>query len=602
MSGVRTFEPEELRPPLIAGVGVFIGASMLALSVTGLLWRIDALAFGLCFLAAALASGLWLRRSGARPGIPLWFVVLLVPLLVIPALASLSPPTGWDEVAYGAALPRDYARAGRFFYNDDYGPYSAFPGNYQALVTASLVIFGDVIPARFFNVLLAFGLAVVAVHISRRLGTSRPVALITAVLVLSATSLLAVVPMIKNDVANGFFQSLTLLALAGYAARREPSRLALGAFFLGTAVGIKYSSLLFALSVTPLMVVLVLRGAVSRGERLRGLALFGGVALAAALPWYARNAAVFGNPFFPFLNELLGAENNFTAEHSALTREMFEGLAGYTWSTGTVGVLLKRVGSGFGWVPVLLSVPGLVAVMLRRRDTVSVFLGAAFVSFGLVVFFAGHWQPRYFLSLLVLSCAFAAAALEEIGRVTHLVPGRRRTAAVALGILTLTVGGDSIWTQWRARGERVRDNLWMDRQELVRSYVPFWRFADWANRNLAPDDKIAVGMGVQPFYYLDRPYFHIHPMTEKGNLQALQTPEEYLQAFRSLGITWLGFRRFRDGAKYSKARTPRRHAFLLRFFRARGALERSGKLTFVTRVGGVRVYRIEAPDAEKELP
>ncbi len=224
-----TSDPGELRPPLIAGAGVFIGASMLALSVTGLLWRIDALSFGLCFLAAALASGLWLRRSGARPGIPLWSVLLLVPLLVLPAVASLSPPFGWDEVAYGAALPRDYARAGRFFYNADYGPYSAFPANYQ--------------------------------------------------------------------------------------------------------------------------------------------------------------------------------------------------------------------------------------------------------------------------------------------------------------------------------------------------------------------------------HYLDRPYFHIHPMTEKGNLQALQTPDEYLQAFRSLGLTWLGFWRFRDSARYPEANTPRRHAFLLRFFRARGALERSGKITFVTRVGDVRVYRIEAPAA-----
>ena len=597
-----TSDPGELRPPLIAGAGLFIGASMLALSVTGLLWRIDALSFGLCFLAAALASGLWLRRSGARPGIPRWSVLLLVPLLVLPAVASLSPPFGWDEVAYGAALPRDYARAGRFFYNADYGPYSAFPANYQALATASLVFVGDVTPARSLSVLLALGLAVVAVHISLRLGVSRPVALIAGVLVLSADALLSIVPMVKNDTANGFFQSLALLSLASYAARREPSRLALGAFFLGTAVGIKYSSLLFALSVAPLTVWLVLRGAVNRGERLRDLAVFGGVALATALPWYARNVVVFGNPLFPFLNEFVGADNGFTAEHSALTREMFKGLAGYTWSTGTVGDFLKGAYGGFGWAPVLLSVPGLLAAVARRRDAASVFLGAVFVSFGLVTLFAGYWSPRYFLSLLALSSAFAAVALDEIGRVAHLVPGRRRTAAVALAILTLAVGGGSLWRQWRARGEVVRHVVRMDRQEFVRTHVAFWEFADWANRNLAPDDKIGVGVGVQPFYYLDRPYFHIHPMTEKGNLQALQTPDEYLQAFRSLGLTWLGFRRFRDGARYPEARTPRRHAFLLRFFRARGALERSGKITFVTRVGDVRVYRIEAPAAAKELP
>ena len=52
-------------------------------------------------------------------------------------------------------MPRDYALAGRFFYNADYGPYSAFPSNYEALTTASLVLFDEVVPARVLNALLA---------------------------------------------------------------------------------------------------------------------------------------------------------------------------------------------------------------------------------------------------------------------------------------------------------------------------------------------------------------------------------------------------------------------------------------------------------------
>jgi hypothetical protein len=603
LRGVRTLapEPEELRPPLVAGAGLFVGASMLTLSATGILWRIDALSTGVCLVAALLVSGLWVLRAGARPGIPVWVLVLLLPFLVLPTVAAMAPPNSWDEVAYGAALPRDYAHAGRFFYNADYGPYSAFPGNYEALATASLVLMGDVIPARVLNVLLALGLAVIAVHLSRHLGVSRPIALCAAVLVLSADALLASVPMVKNDVANAFFQSLALLSIASYAATRRPSRLVLGAFFLGTAVGIKYSSLQFALCVAPLTVGLILGGPGSHSQRLRSLGVFGIVTSATALPWYARNYVVFGNPFFPFLNELLAARNGFTAEHSAITREMFGGLTGYSWSTGSVSAFLSGATTGFGWVPVLLLVPGLLAVVLRKRDAAAVFLGAVLISFGLVTLFAGYWSPRYFLSLLILSSAFAGAVLAEILRVAHLVLGRR-PSVVALGLLIVALGGCSIRWQWRTSGELVRDVLRLGRQDFVRTHVPYWSLADWANRNLAPGDKIGIGVNVQPFYYLNQPYFHIHPMTEKGNLQSLQTPEEFLRAFRALGLTWLAFLPTLDEARYPEATTPRMNAFLRRFYRAREALTQSGKLTLVTTVQGVRVYRIEAPWAGDETP
>ena len=584
----------ELQVPLVAGAGLFVGASMLALSATGLLWRIDAVSAGACLVAALLVSGLWVLRTAAPSGIPIWVLVLLLPLLVLPTVAAMAPPHVWDEVAYGAALPRDYALAGRFFYNADYGPYSAFPGNYEALVTASLVLTGDVMPARVLNVLLALGLAVIVVNLSRDLGVSRPVALSTAVLVLSASALLTSVPMARNDVANAFFQSLALLSLARYAARRELSRLALGAFFLGTAVGVKYSSLQFALCVAPLTVGLVLGGPGTRRQKLLGLGVFGTIASAAALPWYARNSLQFGNPFFPFLNDFLGARNRFTAEHSAITREMFGALTGYSWSTGTVGGFLSGAAGGFGWVPVLLSVPGLVAAVARKRDAASVFLGSAMVSLALVTLFAGYWLPRYFLSLLVLSSAFAGVAVAEILRGARLVLGRR-PPVVAIGLLAVALGAGSIRWQWRASGEIVRDVLRLERQQFARVHAPYWSVADWANRNLARGDKIGIGVNVQPFYYLDRPYLHIHPMTEKGNLQSLQTPDEYLRAFHALGLTWLAFSPYSDETAYPEAAAPRTKAFLRRFYRARKDLARRGKLSLVTTVSGVRIYRIEAP-------
>jgi hypothetical protein len=586
---------EESRQPLVVGAGLFLAASAFALSATGILWHLHALSVGACLVAGLLVFGLWVSRFGVRRDIPIWALVLLSSLLLIPIAAALTPPQDKDEVAFGATLPRDYALAGRFFYNADYGPYSAFPGNYEALATASLVLLGDVTPARVLSVLLAFGLAVIAFHLSRQVGVSRPVALCAALLVLSAESLLSAAPMVKNDVANAFFQSLALLSIASYAARHEPRNLALGGFFLGTAIGVKYSSLEFALCIVPLTVGLVLTGPGRLSQRLRSVAIFGVVTLAAALPWYARNYVLFDNPFFPFLNEILGAHNGFTAEHSALTREMFNGWSGYSWRTGTASGFLSGVTRGFGWVPVVLSVPGALVAVVRRRDAVSWFLGVALLSLGLVTLFAGYWLPRYFFSVLVLSSVFAAVALSEILRAAGPVLGRR-ALVVALGLLALALGGSTLRWEWRTRGRCVRDAVYIKRhaQEFVRTNVRHWEVADWVNRNLGPDDRIGVGMNVQPFYYMRRPYFHIHPMTEKGNLQSLRTPEEFLQAFRALGLTWLAYSPHSD-AGYPVATAPRMNAFLWRFDRARKALAQSGKLTPVTTIQGVRIYRIEGP-------
>ncbi len=566
---------------------------MLTLSTTGLLWGINRLSVGLCILAALAVSVLWARRSGARLGASAWVLALLLPLLAVPTVAALAPPHLWDEVAYGAALPRDYALAGRFFYNADYGPYSAFPSNYEALAAASLVLVGDVIPARVLNAFLALGLAVVALHLSRRLGVPGPAALLAPVLVLSAPALLGSVPMVRNDAANAFFQCLAVLSIADYARRRALGQLALGAFFLGTAVGTKYSSLQFALCLAPLAIGLILRGPEGWAERLRIVAVFGSVALVAALPWYARNFVVFGNPVFPFLNETLGAVNAFTPEQSTITREMFGGLSGYSWSTGTLAGFFSGAVRGFGWGPILLTVPGLLIAIPRRRDAVSVFLAAILASYGLLNLLAGFWQPRYVLSLLVLASAFATVVVAQTLELARRRLQRRWTLTAAVGVLILALGADSVRWQWRENGELVQDLLRLEPREFLERRGPFWRFADWVNWNTMPDARIGVGVNVQPFYYLNRGYFHIHPMTEKGNLQSLQTPEEFLCAFRALGLDWLGFVRYRDEASYPKARTPHMHAFLRRLNQAVGALERSGEIRLLTRVSAVRVYRIE---------
>lgn len=57
----------------------------------------------------------------------------------------------------------------------------------------------------------------------------------------------AFVPMVKNDVANAFFQCLAIMACVRYLAVETRPSLALAGSFVGIAIAIKYSMLQFAL-------------------------------------------------------------------------------------------------------------------------------------------------------------------------------------------------------------------------------------------------------------------------------------------------------------------------------------------------------------------
>jgi hypothetical protein len=588
--------------PLVAWGGLVVGVCMLALSTTGILWRIDTLSVSLSLVAALGVSALALGRFQPRLVLAWPYVLLLSALLVIPLLASSAPPYHWDEVAYTATLPRDYARAGRFFYNGDYGSFSAFPANYEAVTTAGLVLVGNVTAPRVLNVILMWGLALSAASLSVRLGVPRGVAPIAAVLVLAAPVVHASALMVKNDLAAGFFQALTLLALAAFSSRRSPAVLALAGFFLGTAVGTKYSSLTFALCVAPLALLLIVRGSPSRVSCLRGTLAFGMATVVTALPWYGRNLVLLGNPFFPFFNDILGADNAFTALHSTLNREMFDGLTDYSWHSGTVRTFLAQVGAGFGWLPLVLSIPGLWVAVGKRRSEASLLLAAAFVSYGLVTLVAGYWLPRFFVSQLVLASALAALFVAEILRAEGLRSHRWRADTLLVAFLVLSIGGTALRREHDARRGLIEALYGQDRPEFIRSHVPYWDVAHWINLHTVPGARVGMGLQLKPFFYLERPYFNIQPLNEKGNLQALETADEYLRAFHAIGLEWVAVNRWRPGRTYLRSRAPHVIAFRKRFERAMDTLSRDGRLELAAVRSGVRIFRVPAPDAGRGGP
>lgn len=572
--------------PCVISLGVFVGVSAISLSMTGLLGRLTAVTVGICLLAALVASVLFARWSGTTrlPGL----VWIAFPLLLPSALAALSlPPHTWDEVAYGAALPRDFARAGCLFYNSDYGAYAAFPANYEALVTASLLLTSDVWFTQFLNVVLTLGMAVIAVLLARAVGAAKPASLLAGLFVLCAPAVIEVAPLTKNDVANAFFQSVAVLVLVE--CRGLPAVTLSGAF-LGVSLGIKYSSLHFVLALTPFALLLMTRSAASRAEALKRVSSWAASLVLFGSPWYLRNLVLFSNPVYPFMNDLLGLSNGFTREQSALLRESFDGLADFSFRTGTPTTFAMRVARGFGLLPMTLLVPGALLALRAARRRPGVLLAGTAITYVLLTLFAGFWEPRYFLALLVLSSALAALALQSLGNAVERIGfaplGPARLALLA-GAVVAVWGG---YPHWREHWRDVRA-VWLEgRKAFVENRVAYIAVAQWLNTHMSKDDRVAIGFNIQPFYYLERPYYHIHPLTE-GDLVAAQNPEEVEAALRHVGATLLAFSGS-DGT-YFETLAPKISAYRERLWLALRRLRQAGKLQLVATIAGVRILRLE---------
>jgi hypothetical protein len=404
--------------------------------------------------------------------------------------------------------------------------------------------------------------------------------------------------MVKNDVATAFFQCLAIMACVRYLAVESRSALALAGIFVGIAIGIKYSSLPFALCLTACVAIFVARARSPAGKKCGDIAIF---ALCLALwgsPWYARNLFLFHNPLFPFYNDLLHANNAFGPEQSMLLKESFGGAANTSLAHGDLSAFAWRYLHGFGYFPVLLFLPGLASALMVEGSRQALFLGCITLSYWAMTFALGLWEPRYSLSLLMLCAVFTAVLpIKVIG----LLGEHRALAALRVAIVAASaVGLVAIGTVRQIKQYRSVLTDWgsLDATEFYRRHVAFWEVADWLNQHLDANDRVGIGVNVQPFLYMDRPYFHIHPISEKGNLQAQETPEDFVRVFGALGLTTLAiFPWDPETEGYGAAANPHYHQFVTRLYQAVAILQRTGRLKLVTVVNGVSVFRIPKSSA-----
>jgi len=220
----------------------------------------------------------------------------------------------------------------------------------------------------------------------------------------------------------------------------------------------------------------------------------------------------------------------------------------WSFNTGSIFDFHKIFILQFGvlW-PLSFVAAGYIIITARKQSPLVIYIAGFFFSFQFLTYRFGFWEPRYLLVLLFIGSILSGIFLKSIVIISstfpHSSPYREKYVNMRKKIPSLIIAASvagGLGVQSSFLFPLIRDNYLLDRHEFFNTHSRFYSVARWANSNLGNDDRIAM-MGPQPFYFLDKPYFHIHPLSEKGDFQSAETVHDLCKRFHDIGISHISY-------------------------------------------------------------
>jgi hypothetical protein len=485
-----------------------------------------------------------------RPGGPLvWAVWALIAFIAAGnLLAALAPEVFYDSLVYHLALPQLYLLRGGLSATPE-NIYSGLPMGVQMLYGMALSLSGDDLAAflhAFFGLMTAVGLFAVL----RRIAGPRAGAL--AALLFYACPLVVYASWACGvDLASAFYIMAALGALTGStggAPERAGGRSVLAGLLVGFAAGTKFN-------VAPVAGALVLGHAwLERraGRGWRGPLLMGAAAAVATLPWFAKTAALYGNPFYPFLHVSLGSLHPADWKaflEAAGSRDLkavlttAAGFADFLTFPARFTVGSWPVGDWPG--PVLAALaPAALAVRWGgggEGEPPAWRLAAGLAALGFCSWWLASSLVRYLVPTLPLVAAAVALAVER-----GAWPAGVRRALWAAAFVGSLLGYQCAWRQGGGIGQwafvrgKVSKEDYLSRQRVTYG-LPYYPAARWVNANLPPQAKVLL-LGESRGFYLERDFvaatvYDHNPFWTAASAAA--DPADLRQRLRALGVTHL---------------------------------------------------------------
>jgi hypothetical protein len=295
---------------LSAGIGLVItGYAVFLLGATG---SLTAPGIALMLISLTVISGAgWLHPLQIAPAAPsgrsIWelsALLLLAILLLAGLMLTLTPEIGKDALIYHLAVPKLYLLHHGFYFIPG-NAFTGFPLLAEMHFLLALFLRNDILAKAMSYALLCgtlLGISLFARHVLRK----QQFPILSMLIFVSIPSVFAVSHTAYNDLFVAFFTLAAIYSLFRWSEDRLTAWLILCGLFSGGAAACKYTALL----ATPLgclgILYLANRSGDGSRETLRRLALYIAAALIAGSPFYLKNWAVMGNPFYPFFYGIFG--------------------------------------------------------------------------------------------------------------------------------------------------------------------------------------------------------------------------------------------------------------------------------------------------------
>ena len=402
---------------------------------------------------------------------------LAVPFALILLLGACLPPWDFDVREYHLQVPKEWLQQGQvtFLPHNVYGnmPLAA---EMHALLAMALwpgengwfygALAGKVVIAAF-ALITAAAVAVAAYRIAGTFG-----AMIATLVVISHPWLVHVS---VNGLNDGVLACYVFLALyATWLARSGTCSYVLAGLFAGAAAATKYPGLAFAVLPVALWAATPLRGSFAR-QRLAAIALVLVGVFVGGGAWYAKNAALAGNPIYPLAYSVFGGATR-TPEKAAQWNQAHQvppDANGWRYAprqlAGSIGKIAGRDDLASPLVPPLLAAAGLAAIAAflastphsALRNPHSALPSALALAWILTVWWLfSHRLDRFLLPAWPIAALLSAGAMTLEDRWWR----RAVTAMAAIGAAFCLLAASS---------QLVGDNRWFVSLEQLRRDGPW---------------------------------------------------------------------------------------------------------------------------------
>jgi hypothetical protein len=527
---------------------VAFGLTTLALGAAHLLypWVVRGIVLALLALSAPLAwrrgreAGSFLREKAAGVSNGTWvLVVFLTPLVGSMLLQSMLPPFEWDSLVYHLYIPKVYAETHHLVYLPRLA-YSSMPLGGEMIFTWGYLwdgLAGAAAMAPIINGLMA----VITWRIARRY--------LDNFWATAAAAFLVVTPLYSIYFGSAYVDMLVgafaLMAFALYLrGLKGAGDAALAGFFLGAAMGVKYTGVYGAIALTPIMAWDVIR----RRLPFRRVALVLVVAFVVVAPWLLKAYIERGNPVFPAMYDVFGGRD--------LSPETAEYLVKWQASIG-----MGREFADYLQLPYRLSVEA--AGGYERFDGVilpfsfvCLLLAVAFFRRGkLIVYtvlYVAAWSLIASQQLRFISAAMGTFAIISAGVFAH-AAGAFKRRWVRNAVTVLLVGGPIIFnyaiiakTTYYVTAYGVETLVPAEPEVFLERLANPYPVDRYINENL-PEDAVILMIFENHLLYLEREAIYDSFFEASGTLTAvseLENPAAVADYVESLGATYILTGRF----------------------------------------------------------